>query len=110
MCTGTPGRILGKLGFNPKNLVPFDIPNTSPLSTSQALTVLLSHTSNPEFVGLCQGFHRPGPDFFFCSHCTEVVSLLQILDSIFGLFIVIHGLVLLVLGSVVLYLVVRGLG
>ena len=57
--------------------MPFNIPNVSPLSTSQALTVLLSQTSNPEFVCLCRGFHRPGPDFFFCSHFPDVVSLLH---------------------------------
>ena len=45
---------------------------------------------------------------FFCSHCTEVVSPLQILASIFGLLSVIHGSVLLDLGGVVLYLVVGG--
>ena len=42
----------------------------------------------------------------FCSHRTDLVSHLQILSSIFGLLIVIHGLVLLDLGDVVLYLVV----
>ena len=42
----------------------------------------------------------------FCSHRTDLVSHLQILTSIVGLLLVIHGSVLLDLCGIVLYLVV----
>ena len=81
MCTGTCGGLLIKRGFLIQNLAPFDIPNSPPLSTSQALTFcVLSH--KPSRVRLfLPGFHslRPG---FSCSLRTDVVSLLNFIESI----------------------------
>ena len=103
-CTGTLSRFLGKMRLKPPNFMAFDIQTSLHSLQSQTLAFLSSHTSNPVFVCFCQSFHRSGPNFFFCNHRTDVVSLLQILDSIFGPFIVIHGPVWLVLVSSFLYL------
>ena len=84
----------------------FGIPNPFPLSINPNPSLFALSHKQP---GVClplSGFPSSRLGFFFYSHRTDVVRLLQILASIFGLLIVIHGFVLLDLGGVVLYLVV----
>ena len=104
-CTGTLGQIVDKWGFNLKFC-----------GLWYSKTLLLSTNPNPIFFALSHkhprvclplpGFPSSRPRFFFGTHRTDVVSLLQILTRIFGLLIVIHGSVLLDLGGAVIYLVV----
>ena len=100
---------LGQKRFLIPFFAPFGIHNL--LNSLQIKTLALFALSHkqprvclllPEFPSL-----RPG---FFCTHCTDVVSLLQFLESIFVLFIIIHGFFWLVLVGGFLYLVVWGFG
>ena len=69
--------VFGKIGFLTQNFVPFDIPNSPPLSIKPNPSLFAQvHLSMPGFPSL-----RPG---FSCTLCTDVVSLLKLLESSFG--------------------------
>ena len=108
-CTGTCGRVKGKKFFLIHFFAPFGIHNLLHSLQSKTLAFFaLSHKQPrvclflPKFPSL-----RPG---FFCTHRTDVVSLLQFIESIFVLFIIIHGFVWWVLVGGFPYLVFWGLG